>query len=120
MKKSIKQIFVIASLLILGTAAVAQEETTNTTPVTPRWVSEKGYWVAESNVNIPKQYTVRFYNNDHVMVYSEKIEGVVLKLDRTKVKMHLKKVLESSVVAWEVKRKASENEGWVINTHQKQ
>ena len=119
MKKSIKQLFVIASLLMLCTVAVAQEETI-ATPLTPRWVSEKGYWVAESNINSPKQCTIRFYNNDHVMVYSEKVEGVVLKLERPKVKMHLKKVLESSIVAWEAKRKASENEGWVINAGHKQ
>jgi hypothetical protein len=119
MKKSIKQFFVIASLLMLGTVAVAQEES-STTLVAPRWVSEKGYWVAESNVNSPKQCTIRFYNNDHVMVYSEKVDGVVLKLEKAKVKMHLKKVLESSIVAWEAKRKASENEGWVINAAQKQ
>jgi hypothetical protein len=120
MKKSIKQFLAIASLLMLGTIAVAQEEPTATTPTAPRWVSEKGYWVVESNVNSPKQCTIRFYNNEHVLVYSEKVEGVVLKLEKTKVKMHLKKVLESSVIAWEAKRKASENEGWVINAGHKQ
>jgi len=120
MKKSIKQLFVIAGLLLLGVAATAQQEEVSTTAsATPRWVSAKGYWVVESNIKSPKSSVIRFYNNEHTMVYSEKIEGVALKLQRRKVKMHLKKVLESSVVAWEANRSASENEGWVVNARHK-
>jgi hypothetical protein len=75
---------------------VAQEESKHPRSI-PRWISDKGYWVAESNVHTPTQCTIRFYNNDHVMVYSEKVEGIKLKLQKRKVKMNLKKVLESSI-----------------------
>jgi hypothetical protein len=46
MKKCINLFFVIACLLILRIAVLAQEEqiTTAANP-TPRWVSEKGFWV---------------------------------------------------------------------------
>jgi len=113
MKQTIIVLVVLAATLF-GNATFAQDEA----PVssTPRWVSEKGYWVAETNIHTPKKSIVRFYNNDHVLVYSEKVEGVVLKLQRRKVKMNLKKVLETSLIAWEAKQKASENEGWVANT----
>lgn len=117
MKKCLK-LLVLACLLIGSTAAFAQEEEATSAPVTPRWVSEKGYWVVESNVHVPKQYTVRFYNNDQVMVYQEQVQGVVLKLEKRRVKMNLKKVLEAAVVAWEKQRQPKENEGWVYNAIQ--
>ncbi len=40
---------------------------------TPKCVSEKGYWVAESNIHTPKVNTIYFYNNDNVMVYKENV-----------------------------------------------
>jgi hypothetical protein len=113
MKQAIALLMVLA-VVLFGNAALAQDEAS--TPSIPRWISDKGYWVAETNVHTPTQYTIRFYNNDHVMVYSEKVEGIKLKLQKRKVKMNLKKVLETSLQAWEAKRKASENEGWVLNT----
>ncbi|NII24383.1 hypothetical protein HB364_04805 [Pseudoflavitalea sp. X16] len=113
MKKCINLI-AISCLLLLHTAT-AQDDQESTAPATPRWVSEKGYWIVESNVNTPKQYTVRFYNNDHVVVYTEKIQGVVLRLNRRKVKMNLKRVLETAILAWEKQPRAKENQGWVAS-----
>ena len=76
---------------------------------------KKGYWIIESNIHVPKQYTVRFYNNDQVMVYKEEVKGVHLKVEKRKVKMHLKRVLETALVAWNKQQQAKENEGWVVN-----
>lgn len=115
MKKCLNLLIVLACLLIGSTVALAQDEETSTAPATPRWVSEKGYWVVESNVKIPKQYTIRFYNNDQLMVYQEQVQGIVLKLQKRSVKMNLKKVLEAAVLAWEKQRQPKENEGWVVN-----
>ncbi len=117
MKKCLN-LLVLACLLLAGTAAFAQEEEVTPAPVAPRWVSEKGYWVVESNIHVPKQYTVRFYNNDQVMVYKEQVQGIVLKLERRRVKMNLRKVLEAAVLAWEKQRQTKENEGWVVNAIQ--
>ncbi|AXY76805.1 hypothetical protein D3H65_23650 [Paraflavitalea soli] len=117
MKKCLN-LLVLTCLLMGSTAAFAQNEEDTPAPATPRWVSEKGYWVVESNVHVPKQYTVRFYNNDQVMVYKEEVQGVVLKLQRRRVKMNLKKVLETAVLAWEKQRQTKENEGWVYNAIQ--
>lgn len=113
MKKQLYRFILAASLLSTGMAAVAQEEEPTPRPTTPRWVSGKGYWVVESNIHIPRQYTVRFYNNDQLLVYKEQLQGVQLKLERRKVKMNLKRVLEAAVLAWEKQRQVKENEGWV-------
>jgi hypothetical protein len=118
MNKTINLFFAIACSLTLHTAAIAQDDQTADRPASPRWISDKGYWVVESNVKIPKHYIVRFYNNDHVIVYKEEIKGVALKLGKRKVKMQLKKALETSLLAWEKQHEAKENEGWVINATQ--
>jgi hypothetical protein len=52
------------------------------------------------------------------MVYKEQVQGVLLKLEKRKVKMHLKRVLETAILAWEKQHQAKENEGWVINAVQ--
>ncbi|THU36814.1 hypothetical protein FAM09_17770 [Niastella caeni] len=84
--------------------------------VCPEWVSEKGWWVVESNIHAPKQHIVYFYNNDGVLVYKEKIEGLRINPSKRTTKMQLKQVLETSVVAWEKQHKARENQSLVENS----
>ncbi len=79
----------------------------------PRWVSDKGYWVVESNIKSPKDHIIRFYNTDNVLVYKETLMGVKLNPEKTNVKMKLKKILESSVMAWEKRKQGSEELAWV-------
>ena len=75
----------------------------------PKWVSEQGYWVIEGNVNAPLNHVIRFYNNDDVQVYKESLTGVKLNINKRKVKMKLKKVLESAILAWENKQEKTED-----------
>ncbi|HEV7780572.1 MAG TPA: hypothetical protein VGO58_04860 [Chitinophagaceae bacterium] len=98
MKKLIKKWTIAAAMLMLAGISSAQNgKKEETAP----WVSEKGYWVIETNVKTPLQHIVRFYTNEDVLVYTEKVEGIRLNPDKRKVKMKLKEVLETSVVAWE-------------------
>lgn len=71
----------------------------------PRWVSQKGYWVVEGNVKTPMTNTIRFYDNNDELIYTEKLEGVKLNVGKRKVRMKLKQVLESAILA-----KASKDE----------
>ena len=80
------------------TSYLASAQDTN--PV-PKWVSEKGYWVVEGNLNTPLDNTIRFYNNDDALVYQETLKGVKLKAGKRKVQMKLKRILESAIIAWE-------------------
>jgi hypothetical protein len=112
MKKLLQQVL-FASLLIFPQLACAQEEP-GTKPSTPNWVSDKGFWMIESNIHIPKRCIVYFYANDGQLVYKEVVEGVALKPEKRKVKLHLKRVLETAVANWEKERRAAENQGLVI------
>ena len=79
----------------------------------PRWVSDKGYWVVESNINQPLESIVCFYTPDDIMIYKETISGKKLDIRKTSVKMKLKKVLEASVIAWEDRRQKTEEQALV-------
>jgi hypothetical protein len=69
----------------------------------------------EGNVKTPLENTIRFYNNDDILVYKESLSGVKLNTNKRKVKMKLKQVLESSIIAWESKREKAEEIARVKN-----
>jgi hypothetical protein len=96
--------------LCMHTAVFAQSNHTSA----PSWVSDKGWWVVESNIHTPKQHIVYFYNNDGILVYKEKVEGLRLNPARRTIKMGLKQVLETSVLAWEKQHQPKENESLIV------
>ena len=112
MKNVIKIIFLLL-LLTTGGATFAQDDEQSTPQRIPRWISDKGYWVVESNVKTPLNAIIHFYNNENVLVYREKVDGVRINLNRNRTKMRLKKVLEQSIVAYEESRVTKKDEQWV-------
>lgn len=74
------------------------------------WVSEKGYWVAEGNVNSPKSHTIYFYNNNRVLVYQEKLEGVKLHFKKRKTMLKMKEALEASINTWDSSKTVASNQ----------
>lgn len=106
MKKYIHAILVFT--VISFTAAAQTEPLQN--PGTPSWLSDKGYWVVESNVKTPRKSIVHFYNNEHIVVYREKVEGIRINLNKKKTLYRLKAALEQAVVAWEKGKVLKENE----------
>ncbi|MGZ8516231.1 MAG: hypothetical protein ACXWWD_02725 [Chitinophagaceae bacterium] len=91
----------LISMLTFGQRVPSQQERH---PKFPGWVSDKGYWVVESNINSPLDHIITFYNNDNELLYKETVTGVKLNPEKRKVKMKLKRVLESVVLAWEKKK----------------
>jgi hypothetical protein len=104
-----KLIIIAITGLLMHAAVFAQDKA----GVSPEWVSEKGWWMVESNIHSRKQHTVYFYNNEGVLVYKEKLEGVRLKPNKRSTRMHLKKVLETTILAWEQQHQAKENDSLV-------
>jgi hypothetical protein len=105
-----KQLLVALVLgLVMQTTLFAQDKPR----VAPEWVSEKGWWMVESNIHAPKKHIVYFYNNDGVLVYKEKIEGLRIRPARKATKMQLKQALETAVLAWEGKQQLKEEEALV-------
>ncbi|MBC7947473.1 MAG: hypothetical protein H7Y42_06310 [Chitinophagaceae bacterium] len=112
MKKYSRTLLTAVIVSLIAFACNAQEKSSNVS-THPKWVSDKGYWVVESNIKTPKDQIIRFYNNDHVLIYKETVKGVRLNLQKRQVKMKLKKVLETSVVAWELRKTPEEEKEYV-------
>lgn len=98
-----KNLLTVLLAVALSSFAYAQQNHTT------KWLSRKGYWMVESNVKTPKSSIIYFFNNDNVMVYKERVDGIRLKISKTKTRMRLKDILEQSVTAWEQKRICPEN-----------
>lgn len=109
MKKTFKVLALLLGLVVTAFSATAQEEETpSITSFIPKYVSDKGYWVVEGNVHNKQEHTIHFYNNDDLKVYQETITGK-LKLSRRKTLMHMKRMLNAAVVAWEQRKPVNEN-----------
>lgn len=65
------------------------------------WVSDKGYWVVETNKQSPKEALVYFYNNDNLLVYKKEIKDQKLKLHKPATLLQLKATLEDAIEAYE-------------------
>jgi hypothetical protein len=111
-----KNLFVmLLTGLLIQTGSFAQDKPR----VSPDWVSEKGWWVVESNIHIRKECIIYFYNHDGVLVYKEKIEGLRINAAKRSTRLQLKQVLETSVLAWEKQHKTKENQALVISSLKK-
>lgn len=110
MKKQFKTGIALLLFSFFALAASAQEEQPATVA---KWASDKGYWVVEGNVNQPLNHTIRFYNNSDVLLYTETLSNVKLNFNKSRVKMKLKKVLESAVLAWEQKKAPEAEKAYV-------
>lgn len=98
-----------ALFLFLTLFASAQPRT----PKAARWISDKGYWVVESNIHTPKQSTVFFYNNDGVLLYKEAVSGHRIHPERNSTRRRLAAVLEQSIALWEKNGATHENQQWL-------
>ena len=98
--------YVLMAVCLFSVSASAQSNSEKL----PAWLSEKGYWVIESNVKTPRSSIVHFYNNDNVVVYREKVEGVKLNLNRKKTLMRLKTALDQAFNKWELTKQMKEND----------
>ena len=81
----------------------------------PKWMSNKGFWVIESNIATPKQAIVYFYNNDKTLVYKEAITAVRININRKKVCKRLEAVLTQTVEDFEKEKVLKENNQLVLN-----
>ena len=68
-----------------------------------------GFWVVENNVKSPKESTVFFYNQDHVLVYKETVSGKKLNVSRKKTIKQLNAVLLQSVLVYEKEQVQRQN-----------
>ena len=113
MKKTFGKYAAALALVFISFSSFSQDNDTQDNYIdkstkTPAWVSDNGYWMMENNIHQPLQYTVRFYNNQNVLVGKQEITGKKMNLKRKKVKMELKAMLESTLVAWNNQQPAAD------------
>ena len=111
MKQILSSVLAVV-LLFLTVTASAQNKNTKL-PIGNNYTG--GYWVIESNVNHLKSSVIHFYNHNNVEIYSENIEGVVLKVWKKKTVQRLNQVLGNALLAWEQKQLFYTNDGLVKN-----
>ncbi|MBD0367623.1 MAG: hypothetical protein M3342_02505 [Bacteroidota bacterium] len=95
-----KQLFLYVSFLLLSFLFVASVPA-QSVHKSPKWMSNKGYWVVESNIQTPRSSIVYFYNNSNELIHKETVEGKRLNLNRKAVCKRLELVLVQSVSKWE-------------------
>lgn len=110
MKKLLLSFFVLATVSV---SCFAQKEKHS------KWVSDKGYWMIESNIKTPKSSIIYFFNNDNVMIYQEKVQGMRIKTKKQRTLTRLRAALEQAVVAWEKGIKPGENDLLVTTAFKK-
>ena len=106
--------FVCLTAFFFFTTCLNVQSQVNQRTKQPRWVSDKGYWQIETNIHTPSKNIISFYNNQNVMIYREKVDGVILNLNKKRVKMRLRKGLESAVVDWN-KIQVTQQDGQIIS-----
>jgi len=77
------------AILILTLAIIAHFAQAQKVPM-----SNKGYWVIESNKYTPKQSMINFYNLNNELVYQETITGKKVKIDNNRTRKALNNTLE--------------------------
>ena len=88
MKPVFKYLFVVAFALSATACSHVHAQLTT---------AKGAYWVIESNVKTPRQATVYFYNRRHQLIYKEAVTGVLLDVNKAKVRRQLNSVLKQSL-----------------------
>ena len=114
-----KKLFLATAIATLGIllqqTASAQQHKVVYMRAVPEWVPVNGYWVVESNKKTPRRHTIYFYNDSSELIYTEKINGLRLKVKKDKVKMQLKRALEEVLLTWEKKKQPVAGYDVVVN-----
>lgn len=105
------KLIILTGLLIINCSLSAQQGYNKAK--TPRWVSDKGFWQIETNIKTPAKNIVYFYNNNNVLIYKENVDGVVFDLEKRRVKMRLKRALETAITAWNKDRMFQNDQQWI-------
>jgi len=76
-------------------------------------IPENGYWVLVSNLKVKKVTTVRFYTNEHQLIYEEVVRNHKMDLKRLKTLRCLKRGLDSALIAWNRQKQPLFTKDWV-------
>ena len=76
-------------------------------------IPENGFWQLITSPDLRNTTIVQFYTFRSQLVYEEKLEGVKLNMRRHQTYVRLNQILEKALQAWEEKKSALKDMGWV-------
>ena len=114
-----KKFFFAFALLISITRSFAQNQPNSNTNNQPVAAAPKGFWVIESNINVPNKYVVYFYDNQKQLIYRENVEAKKIDVSRRKTQKQLNGILDKALVSYAAKQAASTDMAWVSTTIRK-
>lgn len=106
MKQQIKNCLAALTIVLISLSASSQ------TTINAPWVPEHGFWVVEQNIHDRFHHVIRFYNDDHQLIYKETLNNVKMNLGNQRTKMKLKKALEESLTRWEKNKFPEADKGY--------
>jgi len=108
MKQKLINGVVLSFIILITIEGIAQ------TTSAAKTESPTGFWVVESNLSTPRNHVVRFYTSNKILVYTEILNGVKLKLKKKKIRAKLIEVLETSIMAWQKKQVPEANKNYLV------
>ena len=108
MKQQIKSWLILLTIVFISFSASSQAT------IAAPWAPDHGYWVVEQNINDRFHHIIRFYNDDHQLIYMETLNNVKMNLNNQRIKMKLKKALEESLARWEKNKSPETDKGYVV------
>lgn len=114
MKNLLTTLIISLSILVGADPVVAQTKGLKDKQLSAL-LSDKGHWVIESNIKTPKSSIVHFYNIDNTLMYSEKVEGIELNLEKRKTVRLLNRALLQTLLTWNNEKQKKQSEQLVKN-----
>jgi hypothetical protein len=105
MKKILLPLLTVAAVLF---SQILQAQSCPEKNLQAAWASAKGYWVVKSNTHTPKEATISYYTNEHVLIGTEEVRNQRLKLHKKKTLVQLKTSLEEAVARHEKEKAQAE------------
>jgi hypothetical protein len=114
-----KKFFFATALLISITSSFAQNQSTSKTKDQTAPAASRGFWVIESNINVPHVYVVHFYDSHNQLIYQENVAVKKIDISRRKTQKQLNEILDKALANYAVKQAATTDMAWVAATIRK-
>jgi hypothetical protein len=104
---------IAAAVLFSVTSSFAQNQSNSNTKDQAAPAASKGFWVVESNINVPHKYVVHFYDGQKQLIYQENVDAKKIDVSRRKTQKQLNGILDKALANYTAKQAATTDMAWV-------
>ncbi|HMH20922.1 MAG TPA: hypothetical protein VK563_04060 [Puia sp.] len=79
------------------------------------YIPEHGFWQLVNEKDQKGVTTVQFYTDNSELIYQENMKGIKFNMKKAKTFRWLKEGLDRATVAWNERRKAIYDQGWMAS-----